>query len=210
MTTTHYSTKIKELRLKRVWSQEQLADIAGINVRTIQRIEHGDVASFESLKAVANALGVDVGELLAPPPTDKKPQQEGMLFLGRLRTGRELLNVVGGAEMYSYDHDDVDGDDVELIARFFQDIRDYADLWSDIEPGDRVRIPHEFNARIAELEHRGFWVFAGSQRRAYSFGGAEKPQIIKANTVFVIILKKDNPAIIRLGDEDAALAVGQK
>jgi transcriptional regulator with XRE-family HTH domain len=214
--TTHYSTKTKELRVKRAWSQEQLADIAGVNVRTIQRIEHGDGASFESLKAVANAFGVDVGELLAPPtaasqPADKKDgqQPQRVTFLGRVRTGRQLFNVVGGAEMYSYDHDDADGDDVELIARFFQDIRDYADLWSDIEPGDRIRIPYEFNARIVELEERGHWVFAGSQRRAYSFGWAEKPEIMKLNTAVVIILKKDNPVITRLGDEDAALAVAQ-
>jgi hypothetical protein len=103
----------------------------------------------------------------------------------------------------------VDGDDVELVARFFQDIRVRGD-WSDIEPGDRVRIPYEFNARIGELEERGLWVFAGSQRRAYSFGWAEKPEIMKLNTVFVILVKKDNPVIIELGDEDAALAVAQK
>jgi transcriptional regulator with XRE-family HTH domain len=218
--TTHYATKTKELRVKRAWSQEQLADIAGVNVRTIQRIEHGDGASFESLKAVANAFGVDVGELLAPPaaesqPADKKegqppPPQQRVIFLGRVRTGRDLFNVVGsGAEMYSYDNDDVDGDDVELVAQFFQDIRDWGDLWSDIEPADRVRVPHQFNARIAELEERGLWVFAGSQRRAYSVN-REKPQIIKLNTVYVIIVKNDNPVIIRLGDEDAALAVAQK
>jgi transcriptional regulator with XRE-family HTH domain len=212
--TTYYSTKTKELRVKRAWSQQQLADIAGVNVRTIQRIEHGDGASFESLKAVANAFDVDVGELLAPPaaesqPADKKEDPQPVDFLGRVRTGRELFNFVGGAQMYSYENDDVDGDDVELVAQFFQDIRDWGDLWGDVEPADRVRVPHDFNARIAEMEERGLWVFAGSQRRGYSFN-REKPEIIKLNTVYVIILKKDNPAIIRLSADDAALAVAQK
>jgi transcriptional regulator with XRE-family HTH domain len=215
--TTHYGTKTKELRVKRAWSQEQLADIAGVNVRTIQRIEHGEGASFESLKAVANAFGVNVEELLAPPPAepqpgDKKgPQQPRVMFLGRVRTGRELFNFVGGADAYSYENDDVDGDDVELIAQFFQDIQDWGDLWGGMEPAERVRVPRDFNPRIGELEERGLWVFAGSRPQPFAFNRWEKqPEIIKLNTVFVIIVKKDNPAIIRLGHEDAALAVAQK
>tara|TARA_R100001377_G_scaffold42927_1_gene24229 strand:- start:1187 stop:1654 length:468 start_codon:yes stop_codon:yes gene_type:complete len=51
---------LKELRLSRHISQEQLAQMSGLNVRTIQRIESGHNASFESLKCLAAALDVDV------------------------------------------------------------------------------------------------------------------------------------------------------
>ena len=47
---------VKELREKRAWSQEQLAGIAGISLRTVQRIESGKPASFESLKTIASAF----------------------------------------------------------------------------------------------------------------------------------------------------------
>jgi len=54
---------LKELRISRHFSQEQLAQISGLNVRTIQRIESGQNASLESLKCLASALDVDVTTL---------------------------------------------------------------------------------------------------------------------------------------------------
>jgi len=54
---------LKQLRLSRHLSQEQLADMSGLNVRTIQRIESGRNASLESLKCLSSALEVDVSAL---------------------------------------------------------------------------------------------------------------------------------------------------
>ncbi len=42
---------IQKLRLQRGWSQQQLADLSGLSVRTIQRLEKGQDASTESLKS---------------------------------------------------------------------------------------------------------------------------------------------------------------
>lgn len=54
---------VKQLREDRLWSQEQLADIAGISARTIQRLENGATVSFETAKALSAAFGVPVSEL---------------------------------------------------------------------------------------------------------------------------------------------------
>ena len=54
---------LKELRISRHFSQEQLAQMSGLNVRTIQRIESGKNASLESLKCIASALDVDITTL---------------------------------------------------------------------------------------------------------------------------------------------------
>lgn len=54
---------LKQLRLSRHLSQEQLAQMSGLNVRTIQRIESGQKASVESLKCLAAALEVDIPTL---------------------------------------------------------------------------------------------------------------------------------------------------
>ena len=45
-----YSKTIKSFRVERTWSQEQLAQIARVSTRTIQRIESGEPASFETLE----------------------------------------------------------------------------------------------------------------------------------------------------------------
>lgn len=54
---------VQQMRLERGWSQQQLADIAGLNVRTIQRIERGQSASLESFKALGAAFNVDFARL---------------------------------------------------------------------------------------------------------------------------------------------------
>jgi transcriptional regulator with XRE-family HTH domain len=38
---------VQRMRLQRGWSQQQLADLSGLSVRTIQRIERGDAPSTE-------------------------------------------------------------------------------------------------------------------------------------------------------------------
>lgn len=54
---------VQKLRLQKGWSQAQLAELSGLNVRTIQRIERGDPASNESLKALASVFEMDFNEL---------------------------------------------------------------------------------------------------------------------------------------------------
>ncbi len=51
---------LRKLRLKKGWSQEQLAQISGLNVRTIQRIERGQAPSLESKKSLAAAFEVQL------------------------------------------------------------------------------------------------------------------------------------------------------
>lgn len=56
---------LKSLRIERGWTQEQLAGISGVSVRTIQRIEQGGQAALESEKALAAAFGLSLAELRA-------------------------------------------------------------------------------------------------------------------------------------------------
>ena len=55
--------KIEALRLEKPWTQEELAEACGLNVRTIQRAESGKAISGNSLRRVAEALNTDINEL---------------------------------------------------------------------------------------------------------------------------------------------------
>ena len=55
--------RVAELRKKRGWTQEVLAEKANITVRTIQRIENGTDVSLDTLASISNALLVPVSEL---------------------------------------------------------------------------------------------------------------------------------------------------
>lgn len=50
---------VQKLRLQYGWSQQQLADLSGLSIRTIQRIERGQSASTESLKSLAAVFEID-------------------------------------------------------------------------------------------------------------------------------------------------------
>jgi transcriptional regulator with XRE-family HTH domain len=51
---------LRKLRKDKELSQEQLAIMSGLSVRTIQRIENGNRASLESLKSLASVLETNV------------------------------------------------------------------------------------------------------------------------------------------------------
>ncbi len=54
---------VRKLRLQRGWSQEQLAEMSGLSVRTIQRIERGQGPGLESSKSLAAVFEVPVTTL---------------------------------------------------------------------------------------------------------------------------------------------------
>ena len=55
---------IKQRRLEKGWSQEELARHSGLSTRTIQRIENGQTASIESLKCLAAVFETSVDSLV--------------------------------------------------------------------------------------------------------------------------------------------------
>lgn len=58
----HIGNKIRRLRDKKAWTQEHLAEAAGISPRTVQRAEDG-VLSAETLRSLAAAFDVTLEEL---------------------------------------------------------------------------------------------------------------------------------------------------
>jgi transcriptional regulator with XRE-family HTH domain len=57
------ANKIKALRQERAWSQAQLAEIASLSIRTVQRVELNGRCSPETLLALASAFEINVSEL---------------------------------------------------------------------------------------------------------------------------------------------------
>lgn len=64
--------KIKRWREDRSWSQEHLADAAGLSLRTVQRIENGEGASRDSVMALAAAFNVEVISLTVDARSEAK------------------------------------------------------------------------------------------------------------------------------------------
>jgi transcriptional regulator with XRE-family HTH domain len=72
---------IRKLRLQRGWSQEQLAELTGLSVRTIQRVERGYPPSLETRNALAAVFETDLAELIPAEQTmaDDRNTEEVLL-----------------------------------------------------------------------------------------------------------------------------------
>jgi transcriptional regulator with XRE-family HTH domain len=77
-------------RLEKGWSQEQLADMAGVSTRTVQLLERGAKAAPETLKCLAAVLETDFTELqeIAPmhsphptTPANDAAEQEALEYV---------------------------------------------------------------------------------------------------------------------------------
>lgn len=83
---------IKQARTDKNWTQQQLADICNLSLRTIQRIEKEGIASHESVASLSSAFEVDkqlfVSEKDPNEPLDNKSSatvSEKETFRGILR-----------------------------------------------------------------------------------------------------------------------------
>lgn len=71
------SELVKQLRANKHWSQQQLSDACGLNLRTIQRLESSGKASIETVRALAAVFEVSPDDLTFPesglPETGEPP-----------------------------------------------------------------------------------------------------------------------------------------
>ncbi|CAG8998299.1 MAG: hypothetical protein CENE_00241 [Candidatus Celerinatantimonas neptuna] len=69
--------QLKQWRLHRGWTQQQLAELSDLSVRTIARLENGQTPSLESLNALAAVFEVkrEVLQHSLPPQPGLKSEQ---------------------------------------------------------------------------------------------------------------------------------------
>ncbi|WP_442799507.1 2TM domain-containing protein [Pantoea vagans] len=91
--------RFKEHRLARAWSQEQLAELAGLSTRTVQRIENGERPGLETLSALAAVFEVNVADLTGPQNGEDQALDQRIVdarsrIAGEARFYRSLVTAV--------------------------------------------------------------------------------------------------------------------
>lgn len=89
--------RVRRLRERRALTQEQLAEAAGVAIRTVQRAEDGGM-SAETVAALAAALEVPVETLTATGETGDYPQITPVLFYSDASTLDWLAQAFGLTE----------------------------------------------------------------------------------------------------------------
>ena len=90
---------IRKLRLQRGWTQSQLAEMADVTSRTIQRVEQGHKPSLETCRALAAVFEVDLSIIQPEEITMnneanlKSDEQEAMAYAKRIKEFYEFLFI---------------------------------------------------------------------------------------------------------------------
>jgi transcriptional regulator with XRE-family HTH domain len=90
---------VKSRRQQKSWSQEQLAELSGLSLRTVQRIEKRGTASLESTKALASVFGVDIASLSvgAEDSTRQEVSRVALRYIAAGAAAGLILGLIGGA-----------------------------------------------------------------------------------------------------------------
>ena len=63
--------KIRDIRVQNTWTQQQLADLCNVSIRTIQRVERDGIASMETTMALAAAFNTPKKSLMVTIQPEK-------------------------------------------------------------------------------------------------------------------------------------------
>lgn len=209
------SSYIKAQRARRAWSQEHLAEVTGLGLRTIQRIEKTGAASYESARSLAAVFEIDVADLRVAPPVVVEPRRVSISLrqvlgvVGALVTGGALLvtSSTFAADKVLMDLSvavDSKTDDAQSLAtKVVVDDGTLVPEVNDLKLGDlrfsivpRVQTPDRILLEVSIYERRGDEEVVVSEPRLIALSGEEASVVIDddSRTVRLAITAEVNPA----------------
>ncbi|MEG3191605.1 helix-turn-helix domain-containing protein [Lysobacter sp. D1-1-M9] len=207
LTPAEVGACIRQFRELRHWSQEQLAEIAGLNVRTVQRVEQGDSASFDTRRAMARAFDLNDIDALNKPfslPTAEELQAAQAQFerdhitlaVAPLTTGRQLASLITSCEMDlsepAFELPREAAAEFAALIDYYREYRDCHDLYSET---DKLDIYDELQQHIDALRVLGVSLCHGQRKVAVQMGSGAP---MNATVLYVVAF--------RLGHEPTQIA----
>ena len=219
LTTQELAFCIRAFREARQWSQEQLAEISHLNVRTIQRVEKGEAASFDTRRALASAFDFEDIDALnkpfhIPTPEDLKAAQEKFdrehvtLTALPVTTGRQLAKLAEGCTMDlsepAFELSREAAEEFAALVDYFRDYRDCADVYSETQ---KLEIYDDLQALIDALQAQGVSLRYAERKLQVKWGSDQpdaKPVPVTALYVMAFPLGKEpeqfvTPKTARIG-----------
>lgn len=159
-----FAALIRSMREAFQWSQETLAELAGLNVRTVQRVENAKSASIDTRRALARAFEIEDIDAFNKPfaiPTEEEMAKEKArlerdyitLPALPLTTGQQLAKLAetstmdisqSGCEMKREAH--------EVFASLIDYFRDYRDCASEYSESSKFAVYDEMQSLLDELQ----------------------------------------------------------
>lgn len=198
LTPAEVGVCIRQFRELRHWSQQQLAEISGLNVRTVQRVEQGDSASFDTRRALARAFDLNDIDTLNKPfslPTAEELQAAQAQFendhitlaVAPLATGRQLASLITSCAMDlsepAFELPREAAAEFAALIDYYREYRECHDLYSET---DKLDIYDELQQHVDALRVLGVSLCHGQHKVAVRMGSGEP---VNATVLYVVAFR---------------------
>lgn len=167
---------VRSSREARQWSQETLAEIAKVTVRTVQRIEAGEPSAVDSRRALAVALGYEDPDTFNRPhviPTAEELQRQQEEFEREhlildsvgVTTGRQLATLFETSTMdISTPAASMPEAAQQEFATLLDYLRDYRDIASEYSEVQKLDVHSDLQQHLDAIATAGFAICAATRR----------------------------------------------
>lgn len=85
--------------------------------------------------------------------------------LNKISSGKEMLDIVTGCHFYFSHHDEIKNEaDIDLVGGFIQSVRDWNDIWDDIDMPGQMRAVLNVDEMLRDLSSNGWSVYAARMK----------------------------------------------
>lgn len=137
-------------------------------------------------------------EVVKPSWFDEARQKFSPVSLPQLRSGREIVALIGGTHVsWIYQDEPHDESEIELIGGFLQEIRDWGDIWEEIDIAEYMRVQLSFDRQLREIEGSGWTVYGARETRVATIAG------IRDEWAFTMVaaVRGEPNEVLRFGEE---------
>jgi transcriptional regulator with XRE-family HTH domain len=175
---------MRTLRTAQNLSQDALSEACGLIVRTIQRVEAGARASLTTRRCLARGLGYDDPDMFDTPAfvetatacietvLAERAEAESRRHPDHLRLeaspvayGAEFGSQIESCDAWVFHCDEEAPADAQVeAAGLFDNLQDYADIWSDLPLSGRLEANHSFTDMLEALRRHGMRAYRATRR----------------------------------------------
>lgn len=197
LTPAELGAVVRAIRETKKWSQQQLAEIAGLSTRTVQRVESGQPADFDTRRALGRAFEFDDIDAFNKPfqiPTPEELDRQREAFEKEyvtlkalpVGTGRELavLAETSSADLCTPGFD-MDREAQEVFAQlidYLRDFRDCHDLYSEVQ---KLEVHDELQSLIDNLKALSISLRYATRRLAFKADSPEA-KAVPASVLYLV------------------------
>ena len=185
-------------REQRGWTQETLAELAGISMRTVQRVEKAQPSDLDTRRALAKAFewqDIDVFNKPWPFPNEDKITEENKRLdetttRVEMETGlsgkmlREKLECSQAVSFHEYT--ELQDEATAIFAELQDYIRDYLDICSEYSAVEKLNVSKDFQVAIDKLRDLEIVIGVGIRQMRVSSESWENKEPLKFSVIHIV------------------------